>query len=554
MIDARPATCRPGDEALARGAWEDARQAFARAAAEDESPEAHEGLGLAGWWLDLADTVFESRERAFHLYRVRGDKRGAARVAVWLGWDTWAFRGQPAVAAGWFQRARRILQGVGDVPELAWLELREGAQALLEDGDPDLALRHATECIRVGRATGDIDREMLGRSLLGLALVSSGAVAEGMRSLDEVNAAVVAGELSDLVAIGLSSCYLIAACERVRDYDRAAQWSERLKAFSTRWGHRPLFAVCRAQYGSMCVWRGTWPEAEQALTAAAEELAVSRPAMAADGLARLAELRRRQGQLGEAEALFVRAEPGAASLLGRAELAYDRGDPRTAAEQAERYLRRVPAHNRTERASGLELLARAQAAAGDLDGARAARGELQEIAALVATQPLRGAASLAAGLVAAGGADADAARRHLEDAVDLFHQCGAPYEEARARVELARALHVLGRGEAAREEIDRAIDRLTDLKAGLELARATALRDSFDTPAPRVDAGGSGLTPRELEVLRLVADGLSNGSIAERLFVSEHTVHRHVANIFNKLGVSSRAAAVAQAARRGLVG
>jgi DNA-binding NarL/FixJ family response regulator len=129
---------------------------------------------------------------------------------------------------------------------------------------------------------------------------------------------------------------------------------------------------------------------------------------------------------------------------------------------------------------------------------------------------------------------------------------------ARARVELARALAALDRIDAAALEARRAIDVLTELKAELEISRARLLLDSLpqSTPAsetaprPRND---SGLTVRELEVLRLVADGLTNQAIAEKLFVSDHTVHRHLANILNKLSVSSRAAAVAQAARRGLL-
>src|SRR5207247_10467043 len=122
-----------------------------------------------------------------------------------------------------------------------------------------------------------LDLEMLGRSLKGLALVASGAVAEGMRILDEVNTAVVAGEMSDLIAIGLACCYMIAACDRVRDYDRAVQWCTRLKAFCAKWGLRPLFAVCRTQYASICMWRGTWLEAEQELASATDELAASAP-------------------------------------------------------------------------------------------------------------------------------------------------------------------------------------------------------------------------------------------------------------------------------------
>jgi LuxR family transcriptional regulator, maltose regulon positive regulatory protein len=576
----RPADCIAGDEALTRGAWEDARDAFTRALNVRESAEALEGLGVAAWWLDLADVVFDVRERAYRLFLEKDDRTGAARVAVWLAWDCWAFRGEHAVANGWLQRARRLLDGLDECPERAWLECREGALALFEDGDPDRAHRHASEAIRVAKAVRSTDLEMLGRAVQGLALVSSGAVAEGMSGLDEVNTAVVAGEMKDLVAIGLSSCYMIAACERVRDYDRALQWCTRLKVFSAKWGLRPLFAVCRTQYASICMWRGTWGEAENELVAATEELAATRPAMQADSIVRLAELRRRQGRLVEAADLFAQCEPHGLAALGRAELAFDRGDLRAAADLAARYLRRVELHNRTDRAAGLELLVRAQVGQGDLDGARTALAELTTIAQLVGTKPLKAAASLAAGSVALGSGDTDQARQQLEDAVDRFLESGAPFELARARLTLAHALDALGQTDAARQEAERAIATLVELHAELEISRARAfigtLARSGDKPGggdkPSAFAHGASadspepwrrrsglssisndLTGREVEVLKLVANGLSNQAIGEQLFLSEHTIHRHLANIFSKLSVSSRAAAVAQAARRGLI-
>ncbi len=546
------ADLQTGREALERGAWTEAREAFERSVAEQESPEALEGLGVAAWWLDLADLVFDVRERAYRLYRERNDAVGAARVAVWMGWDYWAFRGEDAVANGWLQRARRLLEGHGQVPELAWLELREGALALFEHGDPDQAFRHAAAGIAVAQALGSIDLEMLGRAVQGLALVTSGAVAEGMRTLDEVNAAVVAGELHDLIAIGLACCYLIAACDRVRDYDRAMQWCTRLKAFCARWGLRPLFAVCRTQYASICMWRGTWIEAEEELTAATDELAASRPAMTVDGLVRLAELRRRQGRLVEASEMFEQSEPHSLALIGRAEIAIDRDDPQAAAELAARYLRRVMPHNRTARAAGLELLVRALVRTGDLDGARTALTELTNIATLVETLPHKASASFAAGWVATGLGDLNAAQRHFEDAVDQYLQSGAPFELSRARIELARTLAARGRVDAARDEAQRAMDLLGELKAEIEMVRAKTLLDSLRSQA--ATTADSPLSTRETEVLKLVAAGLNNQTIAEQLFLSEHTVHRHVANILNKLSVSSRAAAVAQAARRGLLG
>src|SRR5262247_2214251 len=136
MSAARPSDCIAGDDALARGDWSAARDAFEAALRTRESAEALEGLGLAAWWLDLADVVFDARERAYRLYLARNDNAAAARIAVWLAWDCWAFRGENVVANGWLQRARRLLDGQPDSSARAWLEVREGALRLLEEGDP----------------------------------------------------------------------------------------------------------------------------------------------------------------------------------------------------------------------------------------------------------------------------------------------------------------------------------------------------------------------------------------------------------------------------------
>jgi ATP/maltotriose-dependent transcriptional regulator MalT len=397
-----------------------------------------------------------------------------------------------------------------------------------------------------------------GRALHGFAEITAGRVAEGLRTLDEVSASVLAGEVKDFVLMGLACCYLIAACERIRDYDRAAQWCDRLKESSRKWGLRPLFAVCRTQYASVCMWRGAWDEAERELAAATDELAASRPAMTGEGLGRLGELRRRQGKLDEALALFDRAATHPMASLGRALVAFDRGDLKAAVELAERYLRKLPLQNRTERAAGLELVCRAQIDLGNRVDSQRALEELRDIAARAQTDPLRASASLAEGIILARSGDGPAARRHLEDAVDLFQKGGAPFETARARVELARVLGRLGRLEPAAQEAQRAIDDFAQLHAELDLSRARDVLRDLERPAPaepqpdrREDRGG--LTVRELEVLRLISVGLSNQAIAQRLFISEHTVHRHVANTLTKLNVSSRSAAVAHVARLGIL-
>jgi ATP/maltotriose-dependent transcriptional regulator MalT len=548
-----------GQQALDAGDWPEAQRAFERALANEETPEALEGLGLAAWWLDLAEVVFDSRERAYRAYRNRGDVVAAARVAVWIAWDSAAFRGEEGVAKGWLQRARRLLDGQPDAPAHAFLAARAAIFTLLDDGDPEAAEALAVEAIRVGQTIGAIDYEMVGRSVRGFALVTTGRVTEGLRELDEVSAAILADELSDRVLIALAGCYLIGACDRIRDHGRAAQWCDRVKEHSRRWGLKPLFAVCRTQYASVCMWRGAWEEAERELTSACTELAICRPGMTTDGLARLGELRRRQGRLDEAASLFDRCGAHPIASLGRAAIALDRGDQRTAAELTERHLRRLPTKNRTERAAALELLIRAHAVAGSADAvahARAALEELREIAAAAQTSPLLASASLAGGVLALAAGEVDAARRELEDAVDLFDKSGAPFEAACARLHLASALEKMGRDQAAIAEVDRAVDALTPLDARLVIASAQAMRDRLAASPPAsvtASRSSNGLTSRELEVLRLISTGLSNQAIAERLCISEHTVHRHVANTLAKLAVPSRSAAVAHAAKLGLL-
>jgi len=454
--------------------------------------------------------------------------------------------------------ARRLLQGQPDSPEHAFLAARAAVFALLDDGDPEEAAALAEEAIRVGQAVGAIDYEMVGRALHGFALITTGRMKEGLGDLDEVSAAIVAGELTDRLLIALAGCYLIGACDRARDHARAVQWCDRIREHSRKWGLKPLFAVCRTQYASVCMWRGAWDEAERELTSACDELAICRPGMTADGRARLGELRRRQGRLDEAATLFDRSGTHPLASLGRAAIALDRGDRQSAADLVERHLRRLPVTNRTERAAALELLIRAATSREhDHDRALAAMQELRSIAAAAGTHPLLASSSLAAGLIALAEGDHDTARRELEDAVDRFERSGAPFEAACARVDLAAAMARLGRSDAAIAEIDRALAELTRLDARTAIASAQAVRDRLSAARPSPPASATpdaaGLTARELEVLRLISGGLSNQAIADRLCISEHTVHRHVANTLSKLDVPSRSAAVAHVAKLGLL-
>jgi LuxR family transcriptional regulator, maltose regulon positive regulatory protein len=536
---------------LADGEWAAARAAFAEALAREPTPEALEGLSWAAWWLDDAEGVFDARERAYGLYRRRGERASAARMATWLAADQLDFRGAVAVAGGWLRRAERLLDSVEPGPEHGWLAFHEGYIAHLA-GETAKAAELGAQAAEAGRRFDVADLEMLGLALEGAALVAGARVADGMRRLDEATATAVAGEAAIPMSGAWTCCFLVTACTKVLDYERASEWCDRIAEFAERYGSRYMLAFCRAEYGAIHLWRGEWRDAEELLEAAVEDFSSSRPAMVGGALAALAELRRRQARAEEAARLLDQAGAITPAQLCRARLALDRGEPRRAVELVERLLRQAPAERKLDRAPALELMVRARVARGELEEARAALRALREIERLVRTEPLRASTELAEGLVEAAGGEHERARTLFEDAVDRFQRSGAPFEAAQARIELATSLAALGRTEPAEREASAALDRLRGLGAKAEAERArrllrVSIRGGDDRPRL------PGVTRREREVLVLLAEGLTNRQIAERLVVSEHTVHRHVTNILRKLELPSRTAAAAWAVRSGLL-
>jgi LuxR family transcriptional regulator, maltose regulon positive regulatory protein len=547
----RAAPLAAGWAALSNGDWEGARASFQESMLEGETPEALEGMGWAGQMLNEDRLTFDARERAYRLYLGRGEQGSAARVAAWLAADHLLFRGEPAVANGWLQRAHSLIDDVDPGVDHGWLAIHEGHIAVALDEDTTKARQLAARAVELGRKFRAPELEMLGLGLEGRALVSEGELEEGMRRLDEATTVALAGEASLLYCVAWACCYLISACERVRDYERAAQWCARVGEFC---GQHEIFLLntCRAHYASVLSWQGRWEEAESQLTAAVGGLQSSRPPMVGDALARLGELRRRQGRAAEAEELFGRSETHTLSLLGRAALALDRDQPAEAAELADRYLRRFSDAGRVERTAGLEVAIRALARLGENERATEALGELREIAARARTRPILAAVCSSEGTLAAARGDNDAARRSFEDALDLLTACDAPFETGRVRLDLAATLGALGRSDQARREIEAAVADFRAIGADWERARAETMLGKATLPPEAMDGPLGGLSRRELEVLALVAEGLTNRAIADRLVLSEHTVNRHVANILRKLGLTSRTAAASLAGRYGL--
>jgi DNA-binding NarL/FixJ family response regulator len=515
--------------------WDAAKGLFEAALATNETPQALEGMSWAAWWKDDAEVVFDARRRAHGLYKQSGDAAGAARMAIWLACDELDFNGAPAVAGGWLRRADRLLAELDERPEHGWLAFFSGYLASAS-GDTARTLELAASAYECGRRLGVSDLEMLGLALQGATLVSTARGEEGMRCLDEATAAALEGEAVVPIAVAWTFCFMVSACVAVRDYGRASEWCDRIAEFADRHGSRYMLAFCRAEYGAVYLWRGRWSDAEQVLEASVDDFLRARPPMAGGALAALAELRRMQGRDADAAELLERAGASQAAQLCAARRAFDEDDLLRSVELVERLLRKLPEERRVERVPALELMIRARARRRELDEAHASLAALRELEQVIGTDALRAARELAEGRVAAAAGEHERARPLLEDAVDRFERGGAPFEAAEARAELAATLLALGRGDAAEREASAARNTMAEL--GARPAAAAP-------PLPE-------LTPRERDVLRLLADGLTNRQIAEQLVVSEHTVHRHVTNILRKLGVPSRAAAAAHAVRSGV--
>jgi LuxR family transcriptional regulator, maltose regulon positive regulatory protein len=551
-----------GWQALGKCDWEEAHSLFRAAVSQAEIPEALEGLGVAAWWEDNQTETFEAHEIAYRLYQERDDRRGAARVAFWLSSNFYSRRGEYAIANGWIPRAHRLLDGLDPGPELAMVTCWECYMAIIVEHDTAKARRLSDEAALLGHAVGAPELELYARTLDGYIRICEGDTDEGIRMLDESGAAIIGGDTTDPSLLAMICCFMIWGCERVRDVERASQWCAKLREHAESWSYSFMFSYCRTHYAGVLMEKGAWQQAETELTLATEELSVTHPAMVVEGIIKLADLRRRQGRFDEAAALFARLDEhplrmlgNIPALLGRATLALDEGDPTSAADFAERYLRAVSAGNRMEQVPGFEVLVRAHVALGDYDQAATTLRELIAITTDIPSPALRAAANFSEGVVSVATGDYEGARKRFEDAVDLFDRSGSPYEVARSRLELASVLAALGRVETAKREATKAFESLDWIGASRESARAATLLRQLDSTGNGSESTprDSGLTLREIEVLRLIAKGQGDKEIAVALGLSEHTVHRHISNVLTKLGLPSRSAAVAHAAQQGLL-
>lgn len=520
-------------------AWRQAAEAL-RAADSTErlDPEDLSMLAEAAFLSGDVTGCVQAHERAFTAHAARGAARPAARSALWIG-QTLAMKGAQAAAGGWLGRAARMLDesGESDCAERGYL-LMPAARAQYAAGRYADALEMARAAEEIGRRHGEDDLVAFAQHSQGRGLLRLERLDEGLAVLDQVFVEVFPGGLAAGMLTGLVACSVVAGCQEVGAYDRAAEWTAALSAWCDEQPELVQFsAECLVHRAGVLLRSGYWPgslaEAGAAARCAERDGVAAMAAAAAYGQG---EALRMLGRADEAERAYQDARHGGHDPmpgLARLRLQQDRGTAALSGLQRVLAMTDDPLH----RAHLLPAAVEVHLATGTSDAAAA--DELTELALRWPTTGLRAAALHANGAVALAEGSAAAAAGSLRDAWDCWTSQRAPYEAAQARLLLRRACAALGDEDTAAAHREAAESALAALRG--------AATPSAAEPAPLL-----GLSPRETQVLGLVATGLTNRAVAERLVLSERTVDRHVGNILSKLGVSSRTAATAVAVRHGL--
>ena len=542
MGESGEALIAAGQRALRAGDAAAAREAFERAAKESESGIVLEGLAKAAYLeLDFTRAITEW-ERAYAAHRDAGDHLGPVRVARTLGFLYGAVVGDGAVASGWIARAQTLLSDAPDSSEHGWVALNAG----MFEADRERRNACFRDAVADARRLGDADLEFVSRAYLGASLVHADRTEEGMMLLDEALAAVAGGEVDDFTCLEEIFCQLFSACEHAHDVERADQWIRVGEAIAARRGLPAVSAFCRTHYGGLLTVAGRWPEADAALTEAVRLWGLGHRSLRGGALVRLADLRVRQGRLEEAEQLLegLDVDIDAARPLAAVHLA--RGETARARDVLERALAQVDASSAAV-APLLALLVDVHLACDLIDEADAAARSLEECATRHGSDHLVASAALARGRVCLASGTGDP-RACLREALAGFARAQMPMELATSRFELANAL-LVDRPEVAMAEARAAFDAFEKLQAARHADAAAALLRTLGARGTSTGKGTGPLTRREAEVLDLIAHGLSNPEIADRLYISRKTVEHHVGSILAKLGLRSRAEAAAHATR-----
>ncbi|MDV7356555.1 response regulator transcription factor [Rhodococcus oxybenzonivorans] len=536
---------RAGREAYTRRDWSVAYTQLSNANRQEPLEGTDlERLAAAAYLIGEDDAATEFWTRAVNQWGRSSDPVSAARCAFWLGLAL-SLRGEQVRGGGWLGRARKLLDTTGvDCPERGYLLVPLGLQRLAE-GDGAAAREVFSTAAVIGERFADPDLISLGALGTGHALIVLGRHLDGVAAFDEAMIRVTSEEVSPIVT-GIVYCAVIEQCQRIFDLRRSQEWTAAL----TRWCSAqpdlvPYRGQCLVHRAEILQLQGAWAESMEAARRAHRRL--TQPTVhAAVGSASylMAELHRLRGEFAQAEKLYTEANKwGRPPRPGLALLRMMQGRVGSAVACIRREVDETL--DPLEQARLLPACVEIMLAAHDVASARAAAAALETLAARLDIPYLHAVAAQASGSVLLAESRAQNAVAVLREAWERWNLIGAPYEAARVRELIGRACRELGDVDTARMEFDLAAAIYRDLAAAPDLERVRT--------EVGIESSASPLTPRELNVLRLVAAGKTNRAVAEDLFLSEKTVARHLSNIFLKLGISSRSAATAYAYEHRLV-
>jgi DNA-binding NarL/FixJ family response regulator len=527
--------------AYAERSWLAAYDAFIRTdEAQPLAPEDLERLTKSLLMLARDDEAVATLERAHRLYVENGETLRAAWSASWIGINL-ASRGLIGPATGWLGGAHRLVETCPEQTAVHGLLLIPLVFQHEAAGDFAQAAAVAHEAAAIGERFGDRDLFAMALHAEGQMLVKAGRVREGLALLDESMVVVTTQDLWPFV-VGIVYCGVILACSDAFEVARARQWTQALTEWREQQPELVAFTGrCHVHRAEIMQLGGSWADALEEARLAGNRFVETKNPAAGVAYYRQAELLRLQGEFAAAEEAYREAsrfgwepQPGLAQLR----LAQGRRGAALAA------IRRASAEvtEPLKRAALLPAQVEIALAAGETQEARTACLELRELAERYESAMLDAIVAHAQGAVSLAEGDASGALTRLRHAQRIWLELDAPYEVARTRELIAQGCSALGDDEAGTLELAAARELFERLGAQPDLARVSM-------------RGGSryGLSERELEVLRLVASGKSNREIASTLVISEHTVARHLQNIYAKLGLASRAAATAFAFEHELV-